>query len=344
MFPSAVPQSALLRPYAILRIFRTCNKGRDVLRCANSLYRARVTIACPCGSRVRGLLRSAVRAVGLGLAIVAPLSVASATERDSYSNRIQSVEAVSGGRLGVALVDARGRTLFQWRGSERFAMCSTFKAPLAGLVLASVDKRRISLDRPIRFGAADLLDYAPVVRAHIDSGVLTVAELARGAVTVSDNSAANLLIPLVGGPAGFTAFARGLGDRVTRLDRIEPALNENRKGDSRDTTSPVAMTGLMRRLLFGALTPASTATLRGWLEESSTGARRIRAGLPSGWRAGDKTGTCGNAWNDVAVIRSPKGGDYLLAVYLDRATVGSERADAAIAEVARILAPRMAAR
>ncbi len=244
----------------------------------------------------------------------------------------------------MALLDARGRTLFQWRGTERFAMCSTFKAPLAGLVLASVDERRISLDQPVRFGAADLLDHAPVVRAHIDSGVLTVAELARGAVTVSDNSAANLLIPLVGGPAGVTAFARRLGDRVTRLDRIEPALNENRKGDPRDTTSPVAMAGLMRRLLFGALTPASTATLRGWLEESSTGARRIRAGLPPDWRAGDKTGTCGNAWNDVAVIRSANGRDYLLSVYLDRATVGSVRADATIAEVARILAPQMAGR
>ncbi len=272
----------------------------------------------------------------------APAAAASKVAR--FADRIQSVEAVSGGRLGVALIDSRGRTLFQWRGNERFAMCSTFKAPLAGLVLATADKRRISLDQPVRFGTADLLDHAPVVRAHIESGVLPVAELARGAVTVSDNSAANLLIPLVGGPQGFTAFARRLGDRVTRLDRIEPALNENRAGDPRDTTSPLAMAGLMRHLLHGALTPGSTAMLRRWLEESSTGARRIRAGLPSGWRAGDKTGTCGNAWNDVAVIRPTGGGDYLLAVYLDRASVGSERADAAIADVARILAPRMVAR
>lgn len=258
--------------------------------------------------------------------------------------KIQELERVSGGRLGVALVDWRGRILVSWRGGERFAMCSTFKAPMAAWVLAAAERHEISLDRAVPFGAADLLDYAPVVRMHMESGVLSVAELARAAVTVSDNSAANLLLGQLGGPARLTSFIRRQGDRVTRLDRTEPTLNSNEEGDPRDTTSPDAMARLMRRLLSGALNPASTARLRGWLEESSTGDKRIRAGLPERWRVGDKTGTCGNAWNDVAVIRTPKGHDYLLAVYLDRATVGSSRADGIIADVAKLLAPRMAAR
>lgn len=344
MFPSTDPQSALPRPYAVLRIFWTCNKGRDVLHCAKSVYRARVTIACTPVGQLTRYVWAAVLAVTLLVGFIASVPAFASSRTEAVARKLQVLEDFSGGRLGVALVDFRGRTLVQWRGSERFAMCSTFKAPLAGLVLASVDKRQLSLDQPVRFGAADLLEYAPVVRAHIEKGVLPVAELARAIVTVSDNSAANLLIRMAGGPQYVTAFARRLGDRVTRLDRTEPALNENASGDPRDSTSPVAMARLMRRLLSGALSPASTATLRRWLEESSTGARRIRAGLPSGWRVGDKTGTCGNAWNDVAVIRSPRGTDYLLAVYLDRATVGSERADATIAEVARLLAPRMAER
>lgn len=343
MFPSTDPQSALPRPYAILRIFGSCNKGRDVLQCANSDYRACVTIAYMCVAMIGRPVFLATMALALVFGLAIPSAVSAATEIASVEQGIEDIETLSGGRLGVALVDSKGRLLFQRRGNERFAMCSTFKAPLVGLVLASAERRRISLDQPVAFGAADLLDYAPVVRSHMEKGVLPVRDLARGAVTLSDNSAANLLIRLVGGPAGFTAFARRLGDRVTRLDRIEPALNENRQGDPRDTTSPVAMAGLMRRLLFGALSPRSTALLRGWLEESSTGMKRIRAGLPPDWRAGDKTGTCRNAWNDVAVIRSAKGRDYLLSIYLDRPTVGAERADATIADVARMLTPIMAA-
>lgn len=308
------------------------------------IYRACGVIACrgaiAMSRSARVTFAASVLVVGLVAVATAPAAATSA----GVGGKIQALETVSGGRLGVALIDAKGRLLFERRGNERFAMCSTFKAPLAGLVLEAVDERRISLDQPVRFDAADVLEYAPVVRAHIENGALPVAELARAAVTVSDNSAANLLIRLVGGPQGFTAFARRLGDRVTRLDRIEPTLNENRRDDPRDTTSPIAMAGLMRRLLVGALKPRSTVLLRGWLEESSTGMKRIRAGLPPDWRAGDKTGTCGNAWNDVAVIRSAKGRDYLLSVYLDRATIGSERADATIAEVARMLTPFMAIR
>lgn len=344
MFPSTDPQSALLRPYAILRIFRTCNKGGPVLHCANSDYRASVTNECIRRLvSVLGSIRSFVGVAAL-LCLLTPVAATGAPTTSSYDVKIQSVEALSGGRLGVALIDARGRRLFRWRGDERFAMCSTFKAPLAAQVLAMIDAGELTLDRPVYFGAADLLDYAPVVRAHSEMGVLPVAELARAAVTVSDNSAANLLLRITGGPESFTAFVRRQGDQITRLDRIEPALNSNDQGDPRDTTSPVAMAGLMRRMLSGALTPGSTATLRRWLEETSTGAKRIRAGLPGGWRAGDKTGTCGNAWNDVAIIRTPKGRDYLLAVYLDRATVGAERADGVLAEVARILVPLMARR
>ena len=229
-------------------------------------------------------------------------------------------------QLGVVLFEALGHRL------------GLFGAQPEGLQHALAGAEAAFKQLAVEFG------HAPVARAHVKQGVLTVAELAAAAVEVSDNSAANLLLPLIGGPRGLTAFMRRHGDAVTRLDRTEPALNENRPGDPRDTTSPAAMSRLIARLLHRDLSTASAGRLRGWLMASTTGVRRIRAGFPAGWTIGDKTGTCGTAYNDVAILRSPHGRDYVLAVYLDRPRVGSEQADAMIAEVGRVAARLLIAR
>ena len=247
----------------------------------------------------------------------------------------REIEQESGGRLGVALVDSKGALILGFNRDDRFAMCSTFKAPLAAAVLTGADGGKFGLEGQVSFGKADLLDHAPVVRQSLKRGRLSMEELARAAVEVSDNSAANLLLPFVGGPEGLTAFVRAHGDSVTRLDRNEPGLNENAKDDERDTTSPAAMAGLMARLIFRDLQPDSAKRLREWLNDSTTGDRRIRAGLPKGWASGGKTGSCGTAFNDVALVRAPSGEEYVLAVYLDRPTVDDKAAEAAIAETAR---------
>ena len=247
-------------------------------------------------------------------------------------------------RLGVAALDTgTGRTL-GFDANSRYAMCSTFKAPLAAAILSGVDRGRFDLDEEVAFGEADLLDYAPVIRANLRRGRLSIERLCAAIVEVSDNSAANLLLRRIGGPAGLTDFIRRCGDRVTRLDRYEEALNSNLPGDRRDTTTPAAMVGLMRALLLGnVLAPASRERLAGWMENSTTGLKRLRAGLPPGWRAGDKTGNGANgAANDVAIAWPPGRPPILIASYVSGAEVGEEARHAAHAAVGRIVAAAFA--
>ena len=264
----------------------------------------------------------------------APRYMVSASALASVRNP-KEIESATGGRLGVALVDSKGALMLGFNPHERFAMCSTFKAPLAAAVLTGAEGGKFGLEGQISFSKADLLDYAPVVKANLKRGRMSMEELAAAAVEVSDNSAANLLLPMVGGPEGLTRFIRAHGDMVTRLDRNEPSLNQNVEGDERDTTTPAAMAGLMGRLIFRDLAPASAEKLRGWLDASTTGANRIKAGLPKGWTSGSKTGSCGTAYNDVALVKAPSGEEYILAIYLDRPTVDAKAAEAAIAETAR---------
>lgn len=248
-----------------------------------------------------------------------------------------------GGRLGVAVLDTETGQRFDWRGEERFPVTSTFTFLLAGAVLAEVDRGRERLDRRIPIAASDLVEYAPVTGRHVGAEGLSVSALCEATLVWSDNPAANLLLPIVGGPAGLTGFARGLGDDQFRLDRTETALNQGAPGDPRDTTTPAAMLGDLDRLLLGdALSPSSRTLLTDWLIACRTGDQKIRAGLPKDWRCGDKTGGGSGANNDVAILWPPGRRPILVASYLTETKASLEARNAALAAVGRAVAAALA--
>jgi beta-lactamase class A len=256
---------------------------------------------------------------------------------------VDEIESRLGGRVGLfAIATDSGKTLTH-REDERFALCSTFKWVLAAAVLAKVDENRLALKQEIPFGPADIIDYAPVTSKHVKSGHLSVEELARAAIVTSDNTAANLLLARLGGPAALTAFLRANGDEVTRLDRNEPTLNTNLPGDPRDTTSPRAMATTLRTLLTtNVLSPASRERLSEWMISCETGRERLRAGLPPRWRVGDKTGTGDRgAANDVVIAWPPNRGPILVAAYLSDSTSSPPLLNAAHAELGRLVAQEL---
>jgi beta-lactamase class A len=270
---------------------------------------------------------------------VAVAPSAPAAEPDARA-QLAAIGARIGGRLGVHALDTGDGARLSLDEDGRFAMTSTFKWMLAGAVLARVDAGRLDLEARVPVTADDLQDYAPVVRARIGEGALSLVDLCAAAVEVSDNAAANLLLRLVDGPEGLTRFLRELGDRVTRLDRMEPELNANAPGDVRDTTSPRAAVDTLQKLALGdVLAARSRARLVAWLVGSRTGARRLRAGLPRGWQVGDKTGTGENgAVNDVAIVWPPKRAPILVAVYTSGSSLPLTELEAAHAEVGRVVA------
>jgi beta-lactamase class A len=260
--------------------------------------------------------------------------IASAPAWAASRDQIAGIEQRLRGRIGVSMLDTATGRRFHDRGGERFAMCSTFKAALAGAVLARVDRGELTLDRKISYGDTDLLSNAPV------------AALCEAAVEVSDNTAANLLLSLIGGPPGFTAFLRTIGDPVTRLDRTELDLNTNLPHDPRDTTTPDAMLGTLQALLLEdhVLKPASRDLLTGWMLQEKNGAARIRAGLPPDWRVANKPGTSAEqagATNDIAVAWPPSGKPVVITIYTDARKASLEQRSAAIAETAKIVTRRV---
>lgn len=275
--------------------------------------------------------------------LAVPLLSVPAFADDSIS-ALRELERRNGGRLALALLDTASGRRVAHRGDERFPMCSTFKFLAAALMLTRVDRGEDRLDRRIVFAESDLVPYSPATKEHAGPGGMTVDAICAAAVTLSDNTAGNLMLASFGGPAGLTAFVRGLGDPVTRLDRIETELNEGAPGDPRDTTSPLAMLGTMQKVVAGnVLSAGSRERLIGWLVANKTGDKRLRAGLPAAWRVGDKTGTGGNgSANDIAVAWPPGRAPVFIAAYYTGSTISDEARSAVIAEAGRIAAAGLA--
>ncbi|WP_435593792.1 class A beta-lactamase [Nocardia sp. bgisy118] len=263
----------------------------------------------------------------------APPAAAPATPTEINHERLDELERQFDARLGVyALATGTGATIAH-RADERFAFCSTFK----GLAAAAVLHRNplSHLDTVVSYTEADLLKSASVTSRHVATG-MTIRDLCDAAVRFSDGTAGNLLLRDLGGPAELTAYARSLGDTVTRMDRIEPAITEATPGDPRDTTSPRALGTDYQRIVLGDALPADKrAFLRDLLEHNTTGAQRIRAGVPQGWTVADKTGTGDyGTLNDIGIVWPPGSAPLVIALMSSKATVDARYDQALLAQAA----------
>lgn len=238
-------------------------------------------------------------------------------------------------RLGVYAVDTGSGATVVHRADERFAYASTIKALAAAALLAVTTPA--DLDRIVRYSRADLVPHSPVTERHVADG-MSLRDLAEAAVRYSDNTAANLMLDRLGGPAGLAARLRALGDTTTRPARTEPTLNEATPGDVRDTSTPRALATDLRAYVLGdALGAEDRTVLTGWLRANTTGGTTIRAGAPAGWTVGDKTGTGGyGTRNDIAVLWPPDGAPVVLAVMSSRTAKDARPDDALIAEATRL--------
>jgi beta-lactamase class A len=246
-------------------------------------------------------------------------------------------ERDSGGHMGVYAKNLRTGAEIRWRANERFVMCSTFKASLAGSILALVDRGQAHLDELIAYGRADLLEWAPAAKQNVEKGTMSVAEMCKAAVEVSDNTCANLLLARFGGPSALTAYWRSLGDSVSRLDHNEPELNRTPPGDEHDTTTPFAMAGNLQKLILGnTLSASSRAQLTSWMLGCKTGDNRLRAGLPKDWRIGDKTGNNGkDGAGDIAVTWSTRGEPIVICAYTRGGAPTSRQIEELFAQIGR---------
>jgi len=257
----------------------------------------------------------------------------------SLASRFALLEHDARARIGVSALDTANGARIAYRADERFPMCSLFKFLAAAAILDRSTREPDLLARRIHYRQSDIVNGSPITQAHLDQG-MALSAICEAAIRYSDNTAGNLMLEVLGGPAAVTAYARTLGDPITRLDRNEPEVNTAYAGDERDTSTPAVMLADMQKiLLLGALPAFEVNVLQTWLKGSMLGAQRIRAGVPADWRVGDKTaGGINGANNDIAIIWPPHRPPLLLTIFVSRPDRTDEGLPKVIADATRLVA------
>jgi beta-lactamase class A len=290
-----------------------------------------------------------------------------------FDAEIGRLAALTGGVVGVSAVHRESGRRVSFNGRDRFPMASTYKIAIAVQVLTLVDRGELDLERMVAVQREDL---------HPGSGVLTklmnkqglslsIGNLFEIMMTISDNSATDLLLNLAGGPGVVTARMKALGIADLRIDRstlamiaeasgikklppgvvpetfekmerdVDPAVRRKTRkqfdGDPRDTASPEAMVSLLQCIgQRTCLSPGSADLLLDAMSRSQYGEARIKALLPPGTPVAHKSGTLAGTTNDVGVITLPdNAGHIALAIFVKASKKEMGERERPIAEISR---------
>jgi len=257
-------------------------------------------------------------------------------------DRIGLLEKRDNALVGLYGLNLESKQEVAHRENDMFAMCSTFKAYLAARVLQKAQRGELAMTDMLYVDPAAVKPNSPISGPKA-GGRASLAELCQATLQRSDNTAANMLLAVIGGPPGFTAFARSIGDQRTRLDRWETELNSALPGDPRDTSTPRALGGGFRAMLTGGvLDEPHRRQLEDWMRGNITSS--MRAGLQPGWTTADKTGSGDFAsTNDIGIVFGPSGERILLAIMTrtQSANADAESLRPLIGEVTTLVLPTL---
>ncbi len=277
-----------------------------------------------------------MKSLFLFLLLVPSLVFAGNSQFHSVEQTIKGLEPSLSARIGVAILDTKNGERWDYNGDQRFPLTSTFKTIACAKLLYDAEHGEVNLNSTVEVKKADLVTYSPVLEEKVGQPI-TLSDACFATMATSDNTAANIVINAVGSPKSITHFLRQLDDQETRLDRIEPDLNEGKPGDLRDTTTPNAITSTLDQLLFGStLSEASKKKLLGWMVKNQVTGNLLRSVLPVNWGIADRSGAGGfGARSITAVVWSEDKSPIIVSIYLARTEASMEERNGALVEIGR---------
>jgi len=250
------------------------------------------------------------------------------------AQKIEEIERELGARVGVSIYNVSTNELWDYKGNSRFPLMSTFKTLACAKLLADVDRGDQSFDTSVEITEDSLITWSPVTEKHVGEK-FSLKQACSAAMLMSDNTAANIVLDGINGPKALTQFMRAIGDNVTRLDRVEPYLNEAKAGDVRDTTTPNAMVKSLGELLFGSvLSTTDKEQLKQWMMDNKVSDSLLRSVLPQGWLIADRSGAGGFGSRGItAVAWSENKSPLIIGIYLTQTEASFESRNKSIAEI-----------
>ena len=248
--------------------------------------------------------------------VAQPAVAASSPNLLSLEQQLNSMVAGKSADVGIAALDLNSGETVSIKGNTPFPMASTVKVAVAALYLAQVDNGQRSLD--------------DIINGQSARGLM------RRMLVHSDNRATDILLADLGGPSAVHDWLQANGIKGLRVDRNISELLRSKRDlwDRRDSSTPVAMVDLLKRLYKAELIkPESRNYLLDLMAQCQTGRNRMKAMLPSGTPVEHKTGTLDGLADDVGFITMPDGHRVAVAIF----TRGGNNRPQTIAQAARVI-------
>ncbi|UFN72281.1 CARB family carbenicillin-hydrolyzing class A beta-lactamase [Vibrio alginolyticus] len=268
-----------------------------------------------------------------GLMVCSTLSYASQLNED-----ISLIEQQTSSRVGVSVWDTQTDERWDYRGDERFPLMSTFKTLACATMLSDMDSGKLSKNATAKVDERSIVVWSPVMDKLAGQNT-RVEHACEAAMLMSDNTAANLVLNEIGGPKAVTMFLRTIGDKATRLDRLEPRLNEATPGDYRDTTTPNAIVNTLRTLIEGeTLSYESRVQLKIWMQDNKVSDSLMRSVLPTGWSIADRSGAGGHGLRGInAIIWKENHRPVYISIYVTETELSLQARDQLIAQISQLI-------
>jgi beta-lactamase class A len=279
------------------------------------------------------------------VAAIVVLCSATAFAQSTLQQQIRSLAAAARGRVSVACSLPDSNLNCDLNPHARPPMQSVFKLPLAVAALHRVEQGALLLAQPVRFLPSDRIlpkPYSPLQDRYPEAGVdVPLRELLRLAVSLSDSTAADVILRTIGGPAVVNAYLQSIGVTGFHLQDNEQVLHHDEKAQYRSWFEPAAAVHFLRLLSDRSpLGAEHTRILLEWMESSPTGPHRIKGDLPAGTVVMHKTGSSATvsgltaATNDIGLITLPDGRRLAIAIFVSDSAAGDATRDAVISHIA----------
>ncbi|KAB0479732.1 class A beta-lactamase [Vibrio chagasii] len=274
----------------------------------------------------------------LALVLLSTFFSTSSLSQSLTPESIEQIESRVSARIGVAVYDSATKQTWSYKGDERFPMMSTFKTLACANLLYDAENKGLDLDSKVSIKSEDLIVWSPVTKELVDKGI-SLRDACSATMTMSDNTAANIVLGGIDGPNGLTEFLRSIGDSNTRLEHLEPELNHARPDDARDTTTPKSIVMTLNELMYGdTLSQASKSTLKGWMMGNKVSDGMFRSILPSGWNIADRSGAGAYGSRAItAIVWSEHRDPLIISVALTETEFTLQERDKVINEVGQLI-------
>lgn len=268
--------------------------------------------------------------------LIPSITLASSTQFTTVEKEIKSIEKKLSAQVGVTILSVETGESWDYKGNETFPLTSTFKTIACAKLLHDYDSGSLDINNKVKVKESDIVEYSPVMKNYIDQEI-TLSHACQSTMYTSDNTAANIIIKSVGGTQSITNFVRNIGDKQTRLDRIEPELNEGASNDPRDSTTPNAISNTLNKLLFSSvLSNSSKNKLKEWMINNQVTGRLLRSVLPEKWGIADRSGAGGfGARSITAIVWPQKESPIILSIYIAQTDASMDERNKAIVTIGK---------